>query len=207
MSVIIEDVHPLDRHYGMGRGVPIARHYINRYVEAIAPQIRGKVLEFGAPTYSASLDCTRETISIDDADAPTLRLDICDPTVIRLRGGAYDFIICTSVLHLVPDPRRAVENMHELLKPGGTLLVAEKAVSIVDPWLSAIDKWRFTPVGLRALLAPFADVQVEAFGNLYTMCAYLSGRAAAEIPQEKLDYHDPSYPIVCIATATRARAR
>jgi len=204
MSVIIDDVHPLDRHYGMGRGVPIARYYINRYVEGIAGRIRGTVLEFGEPTYSAALDCTTETISIDESEKPTLLADICDPAVKRLRGGAYDFIICTSVLHLVIDPRTAVDHMHDLLKPGGTLLVAEKAVSIVDPWLTAADKWRFTPTGLRALLVPFADVRVEAFGNLYTMCAYLSGRAAAEVAQDKLDYHDPSYPIIGIAWATKA---
>jgi SAM-dependent methyltransferase len=207
MSVIIDGVEPLDRHYGMGRGVPIARYYINRYVDRIAGQIRGTVLEFGAPTYSGSFDCTPETISIDAADNPTLLMDICDPTVGRLKGGSYDFIICTSVLHLVPDPRQAVDNMYELLKPGGTLLVAEKSVSIVDPWLGAIDKWRFTPTGIRALLARFADVRVDAFGNLYTMCAYLSGMAVEEVPADKLDYHDPGYPIVSIALASRAESR
>jgi SAM-dependent methyltransferase len=204
MSVIIDDVHPLDSRYGMGRGVPIARYYINRYVDRMAVRIHGTVLEFGAPTYSASLNCTSETISIDENDQPTLLMDICDPAVARLKGGAYDFIICTSVLHLVPDPRQAVDNMHDLLKPGGTLLLAEKAVSIVDPWLTALDKWRFTPAGLRALLARFAAVEVEAFGNLYTMCAYLSGMAAEEIPKDKLEYHDPSYPIIGIASATTA---
>lgn len=207
MSVIIDDVHPLDRQYGMGRGVPIARYYINRYFERIAPRIHGTVLEFGAPTYSASLNCTSETISIDESDRPTLLMDICDPAVAQLKGGSYDFIICTSVLHLVPDPRHAVDNMHDLLKPGGTLLLAEKAVSIVDPWLGAIDKWRFTPVGLRELLAHFADVDLEAFGNLYTMCAYLSGMAVGEVPAEKLNYHDPSYPIISIASASRAASR
>lgn len=207
MSVIIDDVHPLDRHYGMGRGVPIARSYINRYMSGIAGCVRGRVLEFGAPTYSAAFDCTSETISIDESDQPTLLMDICDPAVVRLKGGSYDFIICTSVLHLVPDPRQAVDNMHDLLKPGGTLLLAEKMISIVDPWLSAIDKWRFTPTGLRALLARFSEVKVEAFGNLYTMCAYLSGMAVHEVPQEKLDYHDPSYPIISIASASTARSR
>jgi SAM-dependent methyltransferase len=206
MSLTINSVHPLDRHYGMGRGVPIARTYINRYMSAIADRVHGKVLEFGVPTYAAAFDCALETISIDASEQPTVLMDICDPAVVRFKGGAYDFIICTSVLHLVSDPRLAVANLHELLKPGGTLVVAEKMISIVDPWLSAIDKWRFTPTGLRALLSGFADVTVEAFGNLYTMCAYLSGMAAHEVAPEMLDFHDPSYPIISIASATKAGA-
>ena len=204
MTLTIRDVHPVNDRYGMGRGTPIARYYINRYFESARTRIRGTVLEFGQPTYAEQLDCRYETISIVPEDRPTLEMDICDEAVVQVRPRHYDFIICTSVVQLVPEPRRAVQNMHRLLKPGGTLVIAEKCVSIVDPWFGDLDKWRFTPAGMAALLTDFATVEVQGFGNLYTMCAYLSGLTADEIPQDKLHYHDPVYPILSIASATSA---
>ncbi len=205
MSLTITDVHPVDDRYGMGRGVPIARHYINRYFEKISTRIHGSVLEFGQPTYAAGLDCRYETMTIDENETfATLHMDICDEAVIRVRRHHYDFIICTSVLQLVPDPQKAIDHMYELLKPGGTLVLAEKCVSMIDPWFTSIDKWRFTPNGLRALLARFARVEVSTFGNLYTMCAYLAGLPAADMPTDKLEHHDPRYPIISIAYASSA---
>ena len=205
MSVIIDDVKPVDAMYGMRRGVPIARYYIDRYLEKIANTIHGDVLEFGEPTYCAGLNCKYETISIDETNtSATLHMDICDESVVSIRQHYYDFIICTAVLQLVPDPQRAINNMHGMLKPGGTLVLAEKCVSMIDPWFASIDKWRFTPAGMRALLASFANVDVSGFGNLYTMCAYLTGMASGEIPTAKLEYHDSSYPIVSIAYASDA---
>jgi SAM-dependent methyltransferase len=205
MTVIIKDVHPIDDMYGMRLGVPIARYYINQYFEKIANKIHGHVLEFGAPTYSAALKCSYDTITIDESDtAATLHMDICDESVVSLKRHCYDFIICTAVLQLVPDPQRAIDNMHELLKPGGALVLAEKCVSMVDPWFPSVDRWRFTPAGLRALLGHFAEVDVSAFGNLYTMCAYLAGMPAGGIHRDKLEYHDPAYPIVSIAYASSA---
>src|SRR5205823_1479711 len=83
-----------DDRYGMGRGVPIARHYINRYFEKISTRIHGSVLEFGQPTYAAGLDCRYETMTIDENETfATLHMDICDEAVIRVRRHHYDFII------------------------------------------------------------------------------------------------------------------
>ena len=80
-------------------------------------------------------------------------------------------------------------------------------------WFRLIDKV-FAERTLRASYgkvaanggAPGVDhVTVEAFGNLYTMCAYLSGMAAHEVAPEMLEYHDPGYPIISIASATKAK--
>src|SRR5207247_1244418 len=91
MSLTITDVHPVDDRYGMGRGVPIARHYINRYFEKISTRIHGSVLEFGQPTYAAGLDCRYETMTIDENETfATLHTDICDEAVIRVRQPLHE---------------------------------------------------------------------------------------------------------------------
>jgi hypothetical protein len=103
------------------------------------------------------------------------------------------------VLQLVPNPQKAVENMHMMLKPGGSLIVAEKALSQIDPWSAAIDRWRFTPHGLEHLMRRFTKVDVHHYGNVYVICAYMLGMPAEQIEPDKLAFGDPSHPMVTVA--------
>src|SRR5438093_10368805 len=108
MSIHVDSVHPLYEEYGAHAGTPIARYYINRYIERTASTIRGRVLEFGTPTYAAGLNCDYDVIDIAlDNVRATLRADICDESSVALRPDYYDFIICTAVLQLVSDPQKA----------------------------------------------------------------------------------------------------
>lgn len=48
--------------------------------------------------------------------------------------GIFDTIICVRVLCSVRDMERSIQDLHDLLKPGGRLLVTEH---VVNPWRSA----------------------------------------------------------------------
>jgi SAM-dependent methyltransferase len=204
MTITITDVKPRHPHYGVYEGVPIARYYIDEYIRSIAGDIRGKVLEFGAPTYSQSLNCAYEIIDIDPANkAASLHADICGSDVAQQRPEHFDFIICTAVLQLVSDPALAVDNMRQMLRPGGALILAEKSISKIDSWFGSVDRWRFAPQGLRHLLRDFSHVTFSPHGNVYAICAYLLGIPSDDIERTKLDYYDPEHPLVTIARATK----
>jgi hypothetical protein len=86
-----------------------------------------------------------------------------------------------------------------MLKPRGTLILAEKTLSRIDPWSTQIDRWRFTQYGLQHLMRDFGKVEVHHFGNVYATCAYVVGLPAEQIEPDKLAYVDPNHPIVVIA--------
>jgi SAM-dependent methyltransferase len=202
MSIHVDSVHPVNREYGAEAGTPIARYYIDKYMERMASTIRGKVLEFGSPTYAAGLQCDYEIIDIaPDNPRATLRVDVCDETFVALRPEYYDVVLCTAVLQLVSDPQKAVDNMQRALKSGGVLIVAEKSVSKIDSWFARADRWRFSPHGLEWLLRRYSEVRVQSYGNVYVLCAYLLGMPAETVEADKLDYADPEHPLVAIACA------
>lgn len=204
MTINIDSVHPIYPHYGVYQGVPIARHYIDKYFESIAHSIHGKVLEFGAPTYAASLDCEYDIIDISkDNPVATIYADICDDWISLDRPDCYDCVICTAVLQLVPNPQKAVEHMYAVLKPGGVLILAEKSVSKIDSWYGSIDRWRFTPRGLEYLLRSFSKVSLNCYGNVYVVCAYLLGLPVEVVDSDKLAQLDPEHPLVTIARAEK----
>jgi hypothetical protein len=198
--ICVDSVHPTNDHYGLYEGTPIARHYINMYMASVSAKLSGLILEFGWPTYSKSMNCTYEILDIDRSNQQaTIYGDICDPAVCRPLMERYDCIICTTVLQLVPDPQTAIDNMRMMLKPEGSLIVAEKTVSRIDPWSTTIDRWRFTQHGLEHLMRGFAKVDVHHCGNVYAICAYMLGLPAEQIEPDKLAYSDARHPIVVIA--------
>jgi hypothetical protein len=202
--ICIDSVHPANPDYGLYQGTPIARYYIDTYMASVSRKLSGLVLEFGWPTYAKNIDCTYEILDIDEANGQAnFHGDICDPEVCRPLKARYDCIICTTVLQLVAEPQHAVENMHMMLKLGGSLIVAEKVLSRIDPWSTMIDRWRFTAYGLEYLMRGFAKVDVYHRGNIYAICAYMLGLPAEEIEPDRLAYADPHHPIVALAHAQK----
>lgn len=70
----------------------------------------------------------------------------------ELEAGSFDLIVGTNVVHAVSDVRHALRNVHNLLKPGGTLMFVDVATPHL--WLSAVfgltqGWWRFTDRDLR----------------------------------------------------------
>src|SRR5215471_276249 len=126
--------------------------------------ISGVVLEFGEPTYAQSCNCTYEIIDINPANSrANIHRDICDPTIGEEYVGRYDVIICTAVLQYVADPQMAVVNMRNMLKESGSLILAQQAVSRLDP--SAPDRWRFTQHGIALMMKDFEPLHIRHYGN------------------------------------------
>ena len=74
-------------------------------------------------------------------------LDICAPPPDL---DAHDVVICEQVLEHVPDPWRAAQTLHDLCRPGGSVVVSTPFLVRVHP--TPYDFWRFTEDGLRRVL-------------------------------------------------------
>jgi SAM-dependent methyltransferase len=72
---------------------------------------------------------------------------------------SFDMVIATQVMDYFQEPTVAVQQMHAVLKPGGTLLASIPACA---PSFNEPERWRFTRAGLSGLLAPFAQVEIVA---------------------------------------------
>jgi len=77
-------------------------------------------------------------------------------------AACFDLVICTQVLCYVANPFQVVQEIHRVLKPGGTLLLSSPAIF---PKHAEQDRWRFFPSGLQLLLQEFSHLEVAAEGN------------------------------------------
>lgn len=183
--------------WGSQRGKPVDRWYIERYLADHAELVCGDALEVKDDMYATRYGAT--TVDVVDIDpgntAATVVGDLCRPGT--LQRGRYDVAIVTQTLQLMADPAEAVRNLLAGLRPGGCLLLTVPTLSrLVDD----SDLWRWTPAGLRRLLAASApagaDVEVTGLGNGLAARAFLFGLATQDLDEVVLAKPDPHYPLL-----------
>jgi hypothetical protein len=196
--IIVDSDQPIHENWGWSEGTPIARYYLNSFMRDLNRNISGLVLEFGEPTYAQNCNCTYEIIDIDPANSrANIHGDICNPTIGKEYRNRYDVIICTAVLQYVTDPQIAVVNMRNMLKVGGSLILAQQALSRLDPGAPAgTDRWRFTQHGIAQMMKGFESLHIRHYGNVYAICAYMLGLPAEKVDIDKLAFADPFHPVI-----------
>ena len=205
--IIVDSDQPINQNWGESEGTPIGRYYLNLYMQEAHDTISGLVLEFGAPTYAGHCNCTCEVIDINPANSKAdIHRDICDPTIGEEYGSRYDVIICTAVLQYVIDPQMAVANMRSMLKKGGSLILAQQALSRLARTASdtggvpaETDRWRFTQHGIAHMMKGFEPLHIRHYGNAYAICAYVLGLPVEKLDSNKLGFADPFHPVITVA--------
>ncbi len=205
-------LEPLSRVFGLDRGTPIDRHYIEGFLSQHGHLIRGRTLEVGELVYSRRFGGDRVEVAEvllfhGGPRAGAISGDLTRPESLPERRS--DCFICTQTLNFIFDVRAAAEGAHRLLKPGGVLLATVAGISQIsrydmDRWG---DYWRFTAASLERLLGPVfrGGVAVRCHGNLMAATAFLHGLAVEDLPDAtRLEEHDPDYPVVVTAVARRA---
>jgi SAM-dependent methyltransferase len=205
---------PVSRNWGLERGTPVDRHYIDTFLADHAGDIRGSVLEVGESVYTARFGghrVVRSDILDPDQAHPeaTVIADLEQPDALGTR--TWDCIICTQVLGLIYELDDAIANLARALKPGGTLLMTLPGIGAIshpdaDIWG---DFWRFTPAGVDELVRsafPDASVSIEGHGNVLTAVAFLHGLAAEELKPGEFDATDERFPLVVTVRATNGSA-
>jgi SAM-dependent methyltransferase len=200
-------VSPLSERWGFDRGTPLHRHYIRRFLEENASDVRGSCLEFNDSLYTEQIGghrvIERHVIHVDRTNPrATIVADLTKPNEVG--SDRFDCIICTHVLHVVFDLRAIARELHRILRPGGVLLVAVPQLSMAGPEFDEL--WRFTSLGLRRLLEePFGRGQVEArgYGNALVAAAEIRGLVAEELTEREISAQDPRFAIEACARAVK----
>lgn len=202
---------PISKSFGLDRGQPIDRYYIEKFLGRHAADIRGRVLEIGDSRYTRQFGGNRVTRS----DVLHVNLRKPDVTIIadlteapQIPSDSFDCLIVTQTLQLIYEVKAAVATCHRILKPGGVMLATFPGLSrIARPSFGETweDTWRFTKAGAEQLFREVfpGNVTVEAFGNVLAAVACLHGLAAEELLPEELEACDPDFEVLLAVRAIK----
>jgi SAM-dependent methyltransferase len=196
---------------GGGRGTPIDRYYIDKFLGRHAADIHGRVLECYDSIYTMRFGAGRVTRS----DVLNIELDNPNSTFIGDLAGANDLpaeafncIIVTQVFQYIYDLKAAMATLHRILKPGGVILATMPGITpvFIEPWPWT---WIWTTVSAERLFREFFPanaISVESHGNILAAIAFLHGLACEKLKRAELDYHDPSYAVTIAVRVTKPEA-
>ena len=195
---------PISRVWGLDRGLPVDRYYIEKFLASHAADIRGHVLEIGNNKYTVHYGGTKvqksDILHVSDQDPyATIIGDLTDAD--HIPSNTFTCIICTQTLHLIYDMDAAIRTLCRILEPGGVLLVTFPGISQIsrydmDRWG---DHWRLTSASAGRLFKNRFEgdqVKVEVFGNVLSAIAFLEGIASQELEVHEMDFHDPDYEVL-----------
>ena len=208
----LRQLRPISRIFGIDRGMPIDRYYIEKFLSAHAKDIRKHVLEIGDNAYTLKFGNNKvtksEVLSVIPGDRrTTIVTDLTCPE--NLPANLFDCIILTQTLQMIYDYRSALYHLYRILKPDGVLLVTTHGISKIgrregiDPWG---EYWHFTTQSMQRLFQEFfpaKNVTIESHGNVLSTIAFLHGLAVEELFSEELDKHDPDYELLITARAVK----
>ncbi len=206
-------VTPISRAFGLDRGRPVDRYYIEAFIQRHRHDIRGRVLEAGG-----LVNYTRQFggDSVTQADILYPTDGHPDATILGdlataegIPSGAFDCLILTQVYPFIYDVRAAVANSFRALNGGGVLLATLPGISQIcrydmEQWG---DYWRFTDASTQRIFGEVfgpENVTVETHGNVLAACAFLYGLASRDLKQRELDHNDPDYQLSITVRAVKA---
>jgi hypothetical protein len=207
-------VSPISANWGLDRGTPVDRYFIEGFLRRHASDIRGTTFEIKDAGYSKLFGGDRvvRTVVIDvDPRNPQATLTADLTVTDALPASDADCFILTQTVHIIFNYQAALANAMASLRPGGVLLCTLPAVSRVnyeDGGLLTGDYWRFTRAAVDRVLSELdgaASVEIATFGNVRTCAAFLYGLAAEDLTPAVLDFHDPWFPLIHCARVVKRR--
>lgn len=206
----LRTTEPISRVFGLDRGTPIDRYYIEKFLAQNAAYIKGNVLEIAESTYSLKFAKTVtkfEVLHFTEGNAnATIVGDLTQPHT--LPENRIDCFICTQTFNFIYDFRAAIRGAHHVLKPGGVLLATVGGLSQISRYDMERwgDFWRFTTKSMTAAFGEvFGDVNVvvEQHGNILAAVSLLHGISVEELTPAELDVKDPDYQVTITICATK----
>lgn len=199
---------PLSRRWSLDRGLPAHRYFVRLFLEEFRDDIAGRCLEFDGRDYldhfGGKAVTRHDVLHLEEGNPrATIVADIAAPNSIP--ADSFDCIVCTHVLHMIPDVDAAIREMHRILKPGGVLLTAVPQASWCDEREGEL--WRFTRLGLHRLISRrFGDdaVATRAYGNSLVAAGEMRGLIADEFTWKELHTHDVNCAVEVCSRAVKA---
>lgn len=80
---------------------------------------------------------------------------------LPFRDASFDLALCTQTLNYASSPEQVINEIHRVLKPGGTVVLT---VAAIFPRLHDL-RWQFMPDGLQLLLKNFTEIELVPEGR------------------------------------------
>jgi hypothetical protein len=204
---------PFDSNWGLDRGMPIDRYYVEQFVSRHAQDIRGRVIEIEDDMYTRTFGgarvSKRDVLHVNSSNPrSTIVADLTNAA--HIPSVTYDCAIVTQTLQFIYDVQAAVATLHRILKPGGVLLATFPGITHTsreewaDSWF-----WSFTTASAKRLFGSIfgeGKVEVQSFGNVLTATSFLHGLAKEDLTAEEVDYRDPDYEVIVAVRAVKSAA-
>src|SRR5262245_32541417 len=126
---------PVSREFGIDRGQPIDRHYIEEFLKGHARDIRGNVLEVAEDMYTKRFGSKNVVQSqilhpLPNAGENVIVADLTNAS--NIPTGSFDCIILTQTLQFIFDVPAALRQTRRILRPGGVLLATVSGISQIS---------------------------------------------------------------------------
>ena len=133
---------PISSDWGMERGMPIDRFYIERFLTLNSMDIEGHVLEIGNDQYTRKFGENRVIHSdvlhvSEQRSRVTIVGDLTDAG--HIQSNYFDCIILTQTLQFIYDVPAALKTIYRILKSGGVALVTVPGISNISRY--DMDRW------------------------------------------------------------------
>ena len=206
----LKNVKPASVIFGLDRGTPIDRYYIEKYISDKSRYIRGRVLEVGDCEYTDKFNSRVQQSDIlhavDDGRTDIIVGDLTN--IHTLPKDSYDCFIAVQTLNFIFDLNQAIIGANYLLKPGGVFIGSVSGISQISRYDMERwgDFWRFTDLSIQRLLKSTFDgeINVQTYGNVLSSTAFLRGLVIEDLPNiELLDEGDADYQMTICFSATK----
>jgi SAM-dependent methyltransferase len=204
-----DSTRPLSDYYGIDRGIPVDRYFIESFIEKNREHIKGTCLELLDSTYTNKYGRTVVTAHILDIEASNKHATIIDDLrkLVTVQNDTYDCIILTQVLQFIDDVDAAIGECYRILKPGGILLATVPSISRID-CVAGIngDFWRFTNASAHYLFEKKfkkENLEIQSYGNARSGIYFYAGLAQEDISPQSLKINDPNFPNVISIKAVK----
>jgi len=201
---------PVSRSFGLDRGKPIDRYYIEKFIFQNRSSIRGTVVEVGDSRYATMFGSKNgieiKTLHVNPDSGADIICDLSSSSPMPC--GIADCFIMTQTLPFIYDIKAALRNAAKILKPDGVLLITVTGICHISRY--DMDRWgqywSFTDRSLKMLLSEVfspGNVVVTTFGNVKTASCFLYGLTAQNLDQRSLDYRDDQYQMLICGAARK----
>jgi len=202
----IRSVYPLSRKFGLDRGTPIDRYYIEEYLQKNAKHIKGVCLEIGDNRYTNQFGTAVTKSVVLDVNTKNPKADIIGDLrhAPQIKSNTFDCILLTQVIGMIDDLDSVMKECHRILRPNGVLIITTSSLAPVIDYDYSF--WRFTVKSLEYLFTKQfnkKNVQVESYGNALTSIYYYVGGVQEELAKKELEYNDKYFPCIIAGKAVK----
>ncbi|SCY09346.1 hypothetical protein SAMN02910292_00853 [Lachnospiraceae bacterium XBB2008] len=212
-SIELDSINPVSRIFGLDRGTPIDRYYIEHFLDTYKPSIEQlnrkagirdaiRFFEVGDNTYSKEIaqyyTNVQTELEILDYSAGQ---DLTD--IATLKKDYYDVFVCTQTLNFIYDIKEAILGAYYTIRNGGYLL-ATMAATITPISRYDMDRWGHywgvTDLCAKNIFSEVfgeKNVTVITYGNALAATAFIQGIAVEDLEsRELLDEVDKDYQVL-----------